>query len=108
MQQQQTVALYNVAFRRPDQKPKRIACVKAVRAVYAGNWFPAVAEIMTPDKQAISEALPHYWRPAFHRATANGSLWHTEGTLHASVTLYGSRGKTLGTVLCDGYEYGEA
>lgn len=95
-------ALYNVTFRRPDSNPKPLATVRAVRQRGpAGNWFDGVQDIMTPDTNAIRDALPYYHRRAFDRDRV---MWHTSETLHASCTLYSARGKVLGTIHCEGYE----
>jgi len=56
---------------------------------------------MTPDRDAIRAALPHYWRKAFDRA----AVWHTSDTLHAGVTLHSAAGRrVLASISCEGYE----
>lgn len=81
---------------------RNIATVKAVRQrSHAGNWFACVQDFMTPDRDAIRAALPHYWRKAFDRAT----VWHTADSLRANCTLYDVRGRVLASIYCDGYEF---
>jgi len=98
-----TTAMYDVTLKRSKWvKTQKLAVVRAVHSPGpAGNWFDGVSDIMTPDRDAIFHALPHGLRAAWSRV--NG-MWHTSESLHASATLYGSRGKVLATVSCDGYE----
>lgn len=82
--------------------PKNLATVMAVRQrSHAGNWFSCAHDFMTPDRDAIRAALPHYWRAAFDRST----MWHTADSLRANCTLYTARGRLIGSIYCDGYEF---
>lgn len=109
--------LYDVAFHRVNNgrylhiRPvSKLAVVRAVRQrSHAGNWFErsgadGKGDFMTPDHAAIRQALPHQYRKAFDRATSGMSFGHTADTLHASLTLYTTRGRCLGTIHCEGYE----
>lgn len=108
-----TTPLYNVTLHRNSTakrlfghdlrlRPLNIATVKAVRQrSHAGNWFACVQDFMTPDRDAIRAALPHYWRKAFDRAT----MWHTADSLKANCTLHDVRGRVLASIYCDGYEF---
>lgn len=94
--------LYRVTSRATgDNRTNYVAVVRAVRAVYAGNYFETANDLLTPNRAAIREALPHYWRKAFDRTT----MWHLNGTKSAHCDLRSTRGRSLATINCEGYVY---
>ena len=86
---------------RVEANGKWIAAVYAVRAVYAGDWWEEAKDILTPDRDAVRAALPHYWRKAFDRTT----FWHIDGQKTPYCTLYSTRGRRLATISCVGYVF---
>jgi len=56
-----------------------------------------------PDRAAIREALPHYYRKAFDRA--DGTFWLTEGTENFHVDLRDARGRYLNRVYAMAYDF---
>lgn len=95
-------SFYDVLLVRPGKPAQRIATVRGRRTATAmSNWFPGIADFHSPDIRDVRSALPHYLRLAWDR---DPTVWHTEGTLHASTSLRGSRGKVLATIRFEGYE----
>ena len=88
--------LYNVFL-----GTKQIAVVKGVQPIVSGNYFAETGEYLTPDWQAVREAVPYIWLKAFDRATK----WNADGTKRAYATLTSLQGKHLSTVICEGYMF---
>ena len=78
-------------------------CVRSIPApAISGHWDKETKDIVTPDKAAVRNALPHYWRKAFDRA----SVWFPkDGDKPAYATLYNSRGRYLNTVYLIPYHF---
>lgn len=92
-------ALYNVVLLYRG-KSHKIACVYGKRTVTPmGNWFKDCNDFYSPDRRAVRNALPHGLRRAWDTAF----VWHADDAAYASATLYGSRGKALAIVQCEGY-----
>lgn len=71
-------------------------CVRAVPTpAVSGHFDTETKAIVQPDKAAVRQALPPYWRKAFDRAL----IWFPkDGDKPAHATLNGSRGQYLNTV----------
>lgn len=82
--------LFRIELRKPDRNPTYLAVVKGVQAALVGHWIDG--KPYAPDKQAIREALPHYYRKAFDRS--NGQFWFTEpNNGFAHLSLHPARGR---------------
>lgn len=84
----------------------------------SGHYGEDERDIVQPDRAAIREALPHYYRKAFDRA---GSFWFPKDTITfdrsvspwvskgskaaAYVALYSTRGRWLNTVYAIPYSF---
>lgn len=95
--------LYSVHLSRNTQGATK-ASVHAVQADLAGHLSEETGELIKPDPQAVSDALPWYYRKAFERA--GRSFWYyTDGRGPATCVLYSTRGHYLNTIYAIPYSF---
>lgn len=95
--------LYSIHLSKPIKgfgKPS----VHSKPAMIAGHTCQETGEIVSPDVQAVREALPHYYRKAFDRT--GGTFWFNKNEREAAyLTLHDARGRYLNTVYAIPYTF---
>lgn len=79
-----------------DPRGHYLGTVKAERSPTLSGVLDETGNLVRPDWQSFRDCVPHHWRKAFDRSL----LWYNkdDDTKPAHMTLYGVRGKLLGTI----------